>query len=65
MGLTTNGAALSLISTIIGSGIVSLPYAMHQAGSVWLGLSIHAMMILSLLGAVVLCLKSKDNLGYM
>jgi hypothetical protein len=31
-GITTYGAALQIISTIIGGGIISVPYAMTTAG---------------------------------
>lgn len=62
-GLSVVGAALTFISSIIGAGIVSLPYAMSQAGYTF-GIFLHLVMILSLLLAVVLCLKAKDNLGY-
>ena len=62
-GLSVVGAALTFISSIIGAGIVSLPYAMSQAGYT-LGIFLHLVMILFLLLAVVLCLKAKDNLGY-
>ena len=62
-GLSVNGAALAYISTIIGSGIVALPYAMQEAG--WaLGMAIHLGMIVVLLMAVYLNLKAKDILGY-
>ena len=62
-GLTVSGAALAYISTIIGSGIVSLPFALYQAGTS-VGLFLHCMMVGILMGAVVLYLKTKDNLGY-
>lgn len=62
-GLTVLGGALSFISTIIGAGIVSLPYSLSQAGYV-LGIFLHLLMMSSLMLAVVLCLKAKDNLGY-
>ena len=62
-GLSVTGAALSFISSIIGAGIVSLPYALSQAGYT-LGVALHLVMIVCLMIAVILCLKAKDNLGY-
>jgi len=62
-GISVVGAALAFISSIIGAGIVSLPYALNQAGYGF-GLVLHLTMILFLYLAVVLCLKAKDNLGY-
>ena len=57
------GAALAFISTIIGAGIVSLPYALYEAGYV-LGVSLHLIMIVILVVSTHLLLKTKDNLGF-
>jgi amino acid permease len=62
-GLTVFGAMLSFVSTLIGAGIVSLPYAMLQAGTFY-GPLLHIGMIIFLLIAVYLYLKTKDNLKY-
>jgi amino acid permease len=62
-GLSVYQAALAYISTIIGAGIVSLPYAMLEAGYM-AGLFLHFMTTLILLFCVFLYLKAKDNLGY-
>lgn len=56
-------AALAFISTIIGAGIVSLPYALMEAG-IFTGIIIHLVMMALLFMAVVLYLKTKDNLKY-
>ena len=57
-GLTVQGAAISFISTIIGAGIVSLPYVILQAGY-GLGVSLHFIMILVLIFAVHLLLEAR------
>ena len=56
-------ASLAYISTIIGGGIVSLPYAFVSAG-VYTGLAVHISSVLLMLLSVWFCLKSKDFLGY-
>ena len=62
-GLTVRGAALVFMSTIIGGGIVSLPYSYASVG-VFMGIGVHLITISVMLLSVYLCLKSKDNLGY-
>ncbi|CDW85330.1 UNKNOWN [Stylonychia lemnae] len=62
-GLSISGAALSFISTIIGAGIVSLPYVILQAGYLY-GIMLHILMIFILLFAVYLLLVARQNLGY-
>ena len=54
-------ATLSFISTLIGSGMISLPYAMANAG-LGIGLVIHLSMVLLLSFTALLYLKIKDNL---
>ncbi len=60
-GLTSAGAALVLISTIIGAGIVSLPFA-YDAGGPVLSPILHVILVITVYGSSVLHLKSKDYL---
>lgn len=62
-GLSIKGAALVFMSTIIGGGIVSLPYSYASVG-VFIGIGVHLFTISLMLLSVYLCLKSKDHLGY-
>lgn len=62
-GLNVQSAALSLISTIVGAGIVSLPYVILQAGYI-VGICLHLTMVMMLLFAVHLLLKARQNLGF-
>jgi amino acid permease len=62
-GLSIIGTALALISSIIGGGIISLPYSFVAAGF-YPGLCIHLFAVMMFSISVTLLLKSKDNLGY-
>ncbi len=62
-GLTTFGAALQIISTIIGGGIISVPYAMTTAGF-HNGLIINLVIICSMMFCTHLYIGAKDTLGY-
>ena len=62
-GLSVKGAALSYVSTLIGAGIIALPYAFVQAGP-FLAVFLHLFMASCLMMAVILYFKTKDNLGY-
>jgi amino acid permease len=62
-GASVYGAAFSYISTIIGAGIISLPYALQEAGTL-VGVLLHAVIITLLLFSTLLYLKSKDNLKF-
>ncbi len=62
-GQTVIEAALSFVSTLVGCGIVCLPYALAQAG-LSLGVVFHFVMVCLLLVAVKLYFEAKDNLGY-
>ena len=62
-GISVKRAALSFISTIIGAGIVSLPYVVLQAGFA-LGAAMHLTTITMLLFAVHLLLRARQNLGF-
>lgn len=57
------GTGFAFISTIIGGGIVSLPYAYVAAGFLP-GICVHLFAIIMMSISVNLILKSKDNLGY-
>ena len=61
--LSLGKAAMALISTCVGGGIVSLPYALASIGII-VGLSFHLFIICCIGISVVLCMKVKDNLGY-
>ena len=63
-GMSVSAAALAFISTIVGAGIVSLPYALQQAGNPYLGVGLHLMMTFCLMFAVYLYLLTKDNLKH-
>ena len=62
-GLTVSGAALSYISTLIGAGIIALPYAFVQGGPIF-STFFHLFMAASLMTSAALYFKTKDNLGY-
>jgi amino acid permease len=62
-GLTVGGAALAYISTIIGAGIIALPYAFAKAGPLFATM-LHIVMAISLMIACALYFKTKDILGY-
>jgi amino acid permease len=61
-GLTVTGGALSIISTVVGAGIVSLPYVLKTAGY-FLGFGLHIFMITCLTFSVHLLLKARENLN--
>ena len=61
--MTVSGAALAYVSTIIGGGIVSLPYAFVAAGGLN-GVYVHLVALCLFFTSVMFCLKAKDNLGY-
>jgi amino acid permease len=62
-GLTVFGAALQVISTIIGGGIISVPYAMTTAGF-YNGLLVNMMIIGIMLFCTHLYLGARDMLGF-
>lgn len=51
------------INTIVGGGIVTLPFALASVG-ISLGIGIHLIVIALMMVTVHMCLKAKDNLGY-
>ncbi|CDW90791.1 UNKNOWN [Stylonychia lemnae] len=55
--------SLAYVSTIIGGGIVSLPYAFMAAG-IYVGVLVHITSVFLMLASVWFCLKAKDFLGY-
>jgi amino acid permease len=57
------GAALSIISTIIGGGIISVPFAMTVPGLVR-GLEINLVLILVMMFCVHLYLEVRDRFGF-
>ncbi|CDW86951.1 UNKNOWN [Stylonychia lemnae] len=61
-GLTVIGAVRSYISTIIGAGIVSLPYVILKAGYLF-GIFLHITVIMILMFVTHLLLKARQNLG--
>ena len=62
-GLSVFGASLAIISTIIGGGIISVPYAFTAPGFSN-GLVINLIIISFMLFTTYLYLKSKDYLGF-
>lgn len=56
-GFSVVGAALSIISTIIGGGIISIPYAMTTNGIAW-GVGIHVCTMVFLMFTAHLYLTS-------
>jgi amino acid permease len=61
--MSVGTTALAFISTIIGGGIVALPYAFVTAGTT-AGFIVHVVTVFLMLASVWLCLKAKDFLGY-
>ncbi|CDW73860.1 UNKNOWN [Stylonychia lemnae] len=62
-GLNTMQAAQAFVSTIIGAGVVSIPYVFAQAGYV-VGILMHLVMIATLNFSVHLLLKSREYSGF-
>lgn len=62
-GLTIRETAMVFFSTIIGGGIVSLPYSFVTAG-IFTGVAIHLVVICLMMLSVYLCLRAKDHLGF-
>lgn len=58
-GFSVVGAALSIISTIIGGGIISIPYAMTTNGILY-GAGIHLVTLVFLMFTAHLYLSAKD-----
>ena len=61
-GLTVWGATLAFISTIIGGGIVGLPFSFYQAG-IPLGIVLNIVIMLLTIYACRLLLLTKDLTG--
>ena len=57
--LTTFGAVLTIISTIVGGGIVGLPYAFLELG-LWVSLGCMLLVALQTLNSIWIYLKAKD-----
>ena len=55
------GTALAIISTIMGGGIVSIPYAYSVAG-VWVGVGIQVTVIIAIYISCVLYLETRNIL---
>ena len=62
-GLSVKGTALAIVSTVVGGGIVSIPFA-FLTGGLMIGLITNIICAALMLLAVRLLLKSKDLLGY-
>jgi solute carrier family 38 (sodium-coupled neutral amino acid transporter), member 11 len=62
-GLSVYGAALQIISTIIGGGIISVPFAMTTAGF-YNGLAVNALIICLMMFCTHLYLRSKEIHGF-
>ena len=56
-------AALSIISTIIGGGIIPIPYAMYAPGFQW-GLQIHMILICIMVFCTHLYIEARDRIGF-
>lgn len=61
-GLTVVGAALALLSTMIGAGLVGIPYAFYSAG-IPLSLLISFVMTFQTINSCYLYFKAKDYSG--
>ena len=61
--LSVVGAALSIISTIIGGGIISIPYAMTAVGFKT-GILIHVIMIILMMFCTHLYISARDYLKF-
>ncbi|CDW91063.1 UNKNOWN [Stylonychia lemnae] len=62
-GLNVYQAAQAFVSTIIGAGVVTIPYVFAQAGYV-VGIAMHLIMIVALNFSAYLLLKSREYSGF-
>lgn len=62
-GLSVVGAALAIISTIIGGGIISVPYAMTAPGF-QNGIMINTIILSFMIVCTYFYMKAKDYLGF-
>ena len=61
-GLSTFGATLAILSTIIGGGIVGLPYSFFHAG-IPMGIILNIVFSLMTFYSCVLLIEAKDLVG--
>ena len=60
--LSVNDAAIAFVNTLVGGGIISIPYCIKTFGPE-LGILCHILMMSLLMGSTVLYLKTKDIVG--
>ena len=61
-GLSVFGGSLAILSTIVGGGVVGLPYSFYQTG-IPVGILMNILFALMTLYSCLLYIKAKDLVG--